>query len=109
MSITKAIKVTNAGWYRWEGDDLVLNLKVQPRASVDSLEEPAGDQAGDELRVRITAPPVDGKANAHLGRFLAKCFGVPPSRVVVISGAQGRHKRVRIRQPERLPTFLPPR
>lgn len=109
MSITEAIKVTNAGWYRWEGDDLVLNLKVQPRASADSLEEPAGDQAGDELRVRITAPPVDGKANAHLGRFLANCFGVPPSRVEVISGAQGRHKRVRIRQPKRLPTFLPPR
>ena len=101
--------MTNAGWYRWEGDDLVLNLKVQPRTSADSLEEPAGDQAGDELRVRITAPPVDGKANAHLGRFLATCFGVPPSRVEVISGAQGRHKRVRIRQPKRLPTFLPPR
>ena len=97
--------MTNADWYRWEGEDLVLNLKVQPRASGDAIEAPAGDQ----LRVRITAPPVDGKANAHLGRFLAKCFGVPPSRVEVISGAQGRHKRVRIRQPEQLPSFLPPR
>ena len=97
--------MTGAGWYRWEGEDLVLSLKVQPRASADAIEASAGDQ----LRVRITAPPVDGKANAHLGRFLAHYFGVPPSRVEVVSGAQGRHKRVRIRRPEQLPTFLPPR
>ena len=96
--------MANVGWFRWEGEDLVLNLKVQPRASADAIEEPAGDQ----LRVRITAPPVDGKANAHLERLLAKCFGVPPSRVEVISSAQGRHKRVRIRQPEQLPSFLTP-
>jgi hypothetical protein len=43
-------------WYRWDGDDLILSLKIQPKASRDELAEPLGDA----LKVRITAPPVDG-------------------------------------------------
>ncbi len=62
-----------AGFYQWQGDDLILRVKVQPKASKDELAEILGDQ----LKVRITAPPVDGKANKHLLAFLSKLFKTP--------------------------------
>jgi len=88
-----------AAWYRWQGEELLLTLRIQPRASRDEIAGPYGDA----LKVRITAPPVDGKANAHLLRFLADLFGVPPSAVELISGESGRDKRVKISRPKRLP------
>ncbi len=87
------------GWYRWEGRDLVLNLRVQPRARRDEFGEPLGDQ----LKVRITAPPVEGKANDHLVRFLAERFDVPVARVTLLAGGQNRSKRLRIQDPGHLP------
>jgi len=54
-------------WYRWDGPDLLLKLKLQPKSSRDAF---AGQQ-NDRLRVRITAPPVDGRANTHLLAWLA--------------------------------------
>lgn len=92
-------------WYRWEGQDLLLSLRVQPRASADTI----GEVSGDSLKIRLTAPPVEGRANAHLRRFLAKLFAVPQSRIELISGEQARLKRVRIQTPGRLPDFIPPR
>lgn len=92
-------------WYRWEGEDLILALRVQPKASRDELVAADGD--GDSLKVRITAPPVDGKANAHLIKFLAKAFGVAKSRVTLESGDSGRHKRLRIHAPSKLPLSMP--
>jgi uncharacterized protein len=89
-------------WYRWEGDDLLLSLRVQPRAKRDAVGEPQGEQ----LKVRIAAPPVEGKANAHLRRFLAEVFGVPLSRVELLGGEQARAKRLRIRAPTRLPSLI---
>lgn len=83
----------------WDGPDLLLHVRVQPRAGRDEIV----GLLGGALKVRITAAPVDGKANTHLLRFLAKCFGVPPSRVELISGATGRNKRLRICAPSRLP------
>ena len=76
---------------------------MQPRAKKDELAEPMGDQ----LKVRITAAPVDGKANAHLRRFLARLFGVPASRVELLAGEQARTKRLRIRAPVRVPDVIP--
>jgi uncharacterized protein (TIGR00251 family) len=61
-----------AAGYVWDGADLILRVRVQPRASRD---EWMGLQE-DRFRVRITAPPVDGQANAHLREFLAALFGV---------------------------------
>jgi hypothetical protein len=91
-------------WYHWEGSDLFLCLRVQPRASHDELLGPHGDH----LRVRITAPPVEGKANEHLRRFLAQLFGVPRARVELLAGQQSRTKRWRVRAPDRLPPLIPP-
>jgi len=53
--------------------------------------------------VRITAPPVEGKANTHLIRFLAKSFGVPRSQVTLLGGDRSRPKRIAIESPSRLP------
>lgn len=91
-----------AQWYRREGTDLILQLRIQPRASRDEIVGPHGDA----LKVRITAPPVDGKANAHLLAWLADIFGVPRQQVMLVSGQSGRDKRVRISSPHRVPPEL---
>lgn len=85
--------------YHWEGADLVLAVRVQPRASRDRIEGPHDGR----LKVRLTAPPVDGKANAHLIKVLAKAFGVAKGAVTLEAGQAGRDKRVRIRAPKDLP------
>ncbi|MCB1104166.1 MAG: DUF167 domain-containing protein [Cephaloticoccus sp.] len=51
---------------------------------------------GDVLKVRLKAPPVDGKANAELCRFLAATLGLPKSAVTLATGGSSREKRVRI-------------
>jgi uncharacterized protein (TIGR00251 family) len=89
-------------WYRWQGETLRLALRVQPRAREDAFGEPLGD----ELRVRIKAPPVEGKANARLVAFLARAFAVPKRRVHLQQGAQGRSKVVLIDTPVVLPAPL---
>lgn len=58
--------------------------------------EPAGAHAGS-LRVRLAAPPVDGKANAALLAWAARAFGLPKSRVELLHGAGGRHKLLQMR------------
>lgn len=86
-------------YFQWQGEDLVLVVRVQPRASRDEIVGPHGDS----LKVRITAPPVDGKANAHLIKYLAKAFGVARSCVELIAGETGREKRLRIKSPGKVP------
>ncbi|EGM71311.1 DUF167 family protein YggU [Shewanella sp. HN-41] len=79
--------------------DLLLNLYIQPKASRDQIV----GLHGDELKVAITAPPIDGKANAHLSKYLAKAFKVPKSDVHILKGELGRHKQVRIIAPKLIP------
>ena len=76
-------------------DSIILNIRVVPRASKDGL---AG-LLGDALKIRIQAPPVDGKANAYLIKFLSKHWKIPRSRIELISGETGRNKRIRISNP----------
>jgi len=86
----------------WEGEDLILPILLQPKASRDKL---VGWQ-GNELKITITAPPVDGKANAHLIKFLSKQFKVAKSAITIEAGELSRHKRLRIRSPKVLPDGL---
>ena len=65
-----------------------LRVRVSPRASRDEV---AGERDG-ALVVRLTAPPVEGQANAALLRFLARRLGVAPSTLSVARGAKGRDK-----------------
>jgi hypothetical protein len=73
-------------------ESAVLTVRVTPRAGRDEV---VGWQ-GDELRVRLRAPPVEGQANAALRRLLASHFGVPLSALELLSGATARTKRLRI-------------
>ena len=79
------------------GEDVILSLRVQPKASRDELL-----WQGEQLKLRITAPPVDGQANAHLVAFLAKLFRVAKRDVEILSGETGRENRIRIRSPQQL-------
>lgn len=87
-------------WYHWDEQDLTLYLRVQPKASRDAFIGPFGENA---YKVTITAPPVEGKANRHLLKFLAKAFGIPASRVELLSGEGSRSKTVRLKSPRILP------
>ncbi|MBU0656953.1 MAG: YggU family protein [Gammaproteobacteria bacterium] len=91
-----------AEFYRWEGKTLHLFIRVQPKASRDEWAEVQEDR----IRVRITAPPVDGKANQHLLKFLAKAFGVAKSEIQIKSGETGRNKHVCINAPPYLPAGI---
>lgn len=73
-------------------DGLVLRVVVQPRASRSQL---CGIQGG-ELKLKLTAPPVDGAANACCQEFLAKLLRVPKSAVLIEAGESSRHKRIRV-------------
>ena len=70
-----------------------LRVRVQPRASRSEI---AGVH-GDELRIRLQAPPVDGAANEALVRFLAEALGAPRSAVEIVAGFASRSKTVVIR------------
>lgn len=80
-------------------DGLLLRLYIQPKSSRDQLV----GLYGDELKVAITAPPVDGQANAHLVKYLAKQFRVAKHQVVIEKGELGRHKQIRILAPRQIP------
>lgn len=71
---------------------MTFKLRVQPRASRTEL---AGEY-GDALKLRITAPPVEGKANAECRRFLAKLLDVPASAVEIVAGASSKDKVIRV-------------
>ncbi|MBI1800135.1 MAG: YggU family protein [Chloroflexi bacterium] len=71
---------------------VVFNVKVTPRASNNQLE----GWHGDALKVRLQAPPVDGKANAALIALLARALNVNQQQIQIISGETSRHKRVRV-------------
>ncbi len=77
----------------------MLTLHVQPGAK---RTEVAGVH-GDALKIRLAAPPVDGKANAALLRFLAAAFGVPQRAVTLVRGETSRQKTVRIEAPRERP------
>lgn len=94
----------SVGGYRWDDADLILHVRVQPRASRDEWLE----SRDDRIRIRIAAPPVDGKANVHLREFLATLFGVAKNRVTLLAGESGRDKRLRVTAPRRLPPGIEP-
>lgn len=88
--------------YHWLDDDLILSIAVQPRASGNAL---VGIH-GAFIKVRLTAPPVEGKANQLLIKQLAKWFGVPAARIEIVQGETAKHKIVRIQYPQKLPHFI---
>jgi uncharacterized protein (TIGR00251 family) len=78
-------------WLVADGNGVSLRLHVQPGAKKTEI---AGLH-GDALKVRLAAPPVDGKANACLIEFIARQLGVAKSAVELLSGETSRSKRLR--------------
>lgn len=78
-------------------DGILLRIHLQPRASRTEI---CGTQ-GDELKVRVTSPPVDDAANKLCIEFFASIFSVAKSRVVITAGSRSRHKTLRITGPNR--------
>ncbi len=70
----------------------LLAVKLQPRASRNEIGEPLGD----ELKIKVTAPPVDAAANQALVEFLADKLGCPRGRVELIRGQTSRHKTLKL-------------
>lgn len=100
-------------WYRWQADTLILLVRIQPKASRDAFDgiwqDASSASSGSEtarLKLRLTAPPIDGKANKHLLAWLAKAFKVPKSSLEILAGHTGRNKRIAIPRPLRLPPEL---
>jgi uncharacterized protein len=81
-----------SGWYRRDGEDIILNLHVQPGAKRSEI---AG-MHGAALKIRLAAPPVEGRANEALQKFIAGLFAVPLRQVQLKQGAQSRHKLVAV-------------
>jgi uncharacterized protein len=69
-----------------------IRVRLTPRAAREQIA--AGD--GGSYLVRVTAPPVDGRANDALCRLIARRAGVAPSRVTLLRGAKGREKVLRV-------------
>jgi uncharacterized protein len=73
-------------------DGVSFTVRVTPRASRDAIE---GDHQG-ALKVRLTAPPVEGRANDALRPLLAESLNVPVSAVRIVAGEKSRTKRVTV-------------
>ena len=69
-----------------------LKIHLQPRASRNGID---GVQ-GDALKLRVTAPPVEGRANKALKKLLAEHLGIPPSQIAIITGQRSREKLVQL-------------
>jgi uncharacterized protein (TIGR00251 family) len=87
---------------RRDGDDWLLDVRVQPRASRSEFAGPHGDR----LRIRLQAPPVDGRANQALVEFVAAACNLPRARVSIDSGLTGRDKSVRLHGLAAIPAAL---
>jgi len=79
-------------YLRAQADGVWLSIKLQPRASVNEI----GRAMGNELRVKVTAPPVDSAANEALIRFLAETLECGRNKIELVRGQTSRHKTVRL-------------
>ncbi len=75
--------------------EFIFKVYLQPRASKNEVVGPYRDG----IKVKVTAPPVEGKANETLIRLLAKEFGTSPSCIEIIKGLHSREKTLRISGP----------
>ncbi len=86
MITAKEIKLTETS------DGIIFTVHVQPRASKNEI---CGIQ-GEELKLRLTAPPVEDAANKLCIEFIARLLGVAKSKVSIKSGAKSRHKTIKV-------------
>ncbi len=94
-----------SGWFRQQGEVITLTLHIQPGAKRTEI---AGLH-GDALKIRLAAPPIEGRANEALLKFAAGLFDVPLRQVELKQGGQSRHKVIQIQGSRVAPeSILPP-
>ena len=84
--------MSTPSFLRVQPDGVLLAVKLQPRASASEIGEPLGA----ELRIKVTAPPVDAAANEALVRLLADRLDCPRNRVELVRGHTSRHKVIKV-------------
>ena len=84
--------MTTPPFLRAQPDGILLSVKLQPRASANEI----GEVLGNELRIKVTAPPVDAAANEALLKLLAQQLHCPRNRVDIIRGHTSRHKVIKL-------------
>jgi len=84
--------MSHPAFLRAESDGVTLSVKLQPRASANEIGEPMGN----ELRIKVTAPPVDSAANEALIRLLAETLNCPRNRIELVRGNTSRHKVLKL-------------
>ena len=84
--------MSTPSFLRVQPDGVLLAVKLQPRASASEIGEPLGA----ELRIKVTAPPVDAAANDALIRLLADRLDCPRNRVELVRGHTSRHKVIKV-------------
>jgi uncharacterized protein len=82
------------GFLRAQPDGVLLSIKLQPRASRNEIALPLGD----ELKIKVTAPPVDAAANEALIELLADKLDCARNRIELLRGHKSRHKTVKLYQ-----------
>ena len=71
---------------------MILQCVIKPKSKIDKISL----NSDGSLRIKIKAPPVDGKANEYLVEYLAQIFDLPKKNIEIISGFTGSHKRINI-------------
>jgi uncharacterized protein len=89
-------------WYRRNEETITLTLHVQPGAKRSEI---AGLH-GEALKIRLAAPPIEGRANDELLKFIAELFAVPLRNAELKQGGQSRHKVVAVTGSKVLPESL---
>jgi uncharacterized protein (TIGR00251 family) len=87
------ILLDNAPFIQENDNGIILNILIQPRSSKNMVAGPHGDA----LKIKLTAPPVDGAANKMCIKYLSKWVNIPKSSIEIISGHTSRTKRVLLR------------
>lgn len=93
---------TGNSFFVWEGDVLIVNILGKPSAGRDLIGKPKGTQ----LKVSVTAAPLNGKATDHMVRFLAPLFGVAIADIEVVFGRENVNKQLRIKAPKKIPAVF---
>lgn len=75
-----------------------IKIKVLPRSSSNEV---IGEMADGTLKIKLTAPPIDGKANEALIKLLAEHFSVPKNKIKLVSGLTSKNKTIEIAKQEK--------
>lgn len=89
-------------WYEISEDYVIFRIKAQPASSKNEI---AGIH-DDSLKVKIKAPAVEGAANKELVKFFSKFFKLSKSDIMILSGKNGRQKRVKVLYNQKVDMFI---